>query len=785
MTSMSPNTYRYFRLNNLIIYCMIFVIVLPANAQIFSRSSQEYRSINTDMYEISIAKNGLLDLVLVSGEVVFSGAHIRYKDGKGRDQRISIPGRLTSRQEVADRLGQGQGMLFGQRGFEWHIRAYPTKPFVTAQVAYTNTTRNPIVIEQLTPWAVMGNLSDGVFSLGAEVENTRVVLSGENVGSLVASEGVIRSHDSVALHNPTTGRSFVAGFLTANRGRGTFTIDRSATAKGNAFDTFRADCIYDPPVILAPGERIESEVLYLAVAEEEVLLGLERFGKAFSVINEIREPTQSLPGGFRIDVAKINDSSFPDQFLQWLERPETGQPAEAFNTLIWGVDQATLQGSFIPDSNVFPDNILGLIAQARSFGYRSLLEITPFLTTDPNITQSFLSVDAWLPVKDAYLDTVAPFRYVLDMGHPDAVGYLQHMMYTVTQWGFQGLVIQHANASLYADFPVDNTTSNMQQLHAGLRSLRASLSPEMLFVVSPATMHTGLHTDFALVDSTVSAMQIDNVSERARLRSSDASRLSHLTPVLFYGVFQSWELPGEENSLDAARKNQRQLVEMVLSGGTVILPWSSDISQQSLKFIMPVLPPTNKISRLPNIPADNQPGILHAPIYRGADVLHLLGVLHPGGATAQNTNVAFRTIGLDPSSYYTVFDFNQKRYQGTAQGQLSIEVAGESARLFLLKRFDNRPTLQFVDNMTPPWSAEHGGSYWDHEQRKLLGQFHAIKDVPARVIISLPTPWRFLDAFSGPGEMHAALEDNLVVLNIVPRNNGLVDWEVQFHDGRM
>ncbi|MCC6486449.1 MAG: hypothetical protein IT364_03040, partial [Candidatus Hydrogenedentes bacterium] len=76
------------------------------------RPGQEYRTTTSAAYEVSIQKNGRIDVNLTGGDPVFLDAQqMIWLEGEAKAQPLSIDGRHTARQEVSDRLGKGQGMV--------------------------------------------------------------------------------------------------------------------------------------------------------------------------------------------------------------------------------------------------------------------------------------------------------------------------------------------------------------------------------------------------------------------------------------------------------------------------------------------------------------------------------------------------------------------------------------------------------------------------------------------------------------------------------------------------
>ncbi len=137
-----------------------------ALAQFTYRPGQEYRSLNTDYYQLAIQKNGRIDVALSSGDIVFLDAFpmVRF-EGDEKPEALKIDGRWSQRYEVDDALGRGNGMLLKYKNCEWSIRAYPSKPFFAVQVAFINTTKKAVYIAELLPWCV-GEPRKGALTLG-------------------------------------------------------------------------------------------------------------------------------------------------------------------------------------------------------------------------------------------------------------------------------------------------------------------------------------------------------------------------------------------------------------------------------------------------------------------------------------------------------------------------------------------------------------------------------------------------------------------------------------------
>ena len=273
---------------------ILLLLAAPVHAQIMYRPAQEQRTISTDSYALIIQRNGRIDLRLPNGEVIFDNAYPAvWFEGDARPSYLPIDGFQTTREPVRDVLGQGQGMFYSRGGGEWVIRTYPTQPFITVQCAYTNVSRRTVTVSRLMPW-VIGTPASGALWLGPGTAESIMRPFDSLTVPMDAAPGLQRGKGhsgwSLAILNPTTGRSVIAGFLTDDAGA---SYIEASDADGEGFRRFRAVTVFDPPVEVPPGGRIESNALYIAITESDAVSGLNRYGNAFARANNtLRSETQ-------------------------------------------------------------------------------------------------------------------------------------------------------------------------------------------------------------------------------------------------------------------------------------------------------------------------------------------------------------------------------------------------------------------------------------------------------------------------------------------------------------
>lgn len=150
------------------IYLFVFVFVRldAAEAAPLFHPDKTYRSVSTDLYEVTMQKNGFVDVSSVLGPQFFNNAIPRVElAGETKTKDLQVDPRFQERTEVNDPLGEGQGVTFVRNNFKWSIRTYPSKPFLTVQLSVTNDGKKAMRIAKLVPWCV-GELRSGSVYFG-------------------------------------------------------------------------------------------------------------------------------------------------------------------------------------------------------------------------------------------------------------------------------------------------------------------------------------------------------------------------------------------------------------------------------------------------------------------------------------------------------------------------------------------------------------------------------------------------------------------------------------------
>src|SRR5690606_8527763 len=122
----------------------------------------------------------------------------------------------------------------------------------------------PVKVRALLPWC-MGGKVDGGLSLGPRTGDARVLRypdqRGGGTGPIIETLQAATSSDWLtALVNPSNGQSVVMGFLSAEQAWPRIDLGYT-TDVPDPLNPIRAHPPYEPALELAPGERLDSEVL--------------------------------------------------------------------------------------------------------------------------------------------------------------------------------------------------------------------------------------------------------------------------------------------------------------------------------------------------------------------------------------------------------------------------------------------------------------------------------------------------------------------------------------------
>lgn len=366
-----------------------------ASAQIY-RPERARRSITTDQYELVIQKNSQIDLLAAGGQPLLDNAFPSITFEGGEEVPLKIDYRSTNRYSVDNPIGKGNGFHYASADCEWRIATYPATGCLTFDLAYTNNSKKTVSVAGLSPLS-LGNKGKGGVHLGGdsrEVFILRAPSEGNPFVQIGHQAGASPGH--IAASSPSTGRALVAGFLTHHQSLGTITLNQSTPTTESVFDLFSSVCIFNEPVSVAPGERLEAETLYLSIGRQDPRAALEAYVQAAQALEPF--PTRVNLSGWLPSTAE--QTSAPLLMENLTIASQRMLPMGWTNLNLGREWSSAAPGTVEPDPQRFPEGIAPIATAAHAAGLKISAQLEQ-THTDVNLIESDLN-----KLKSVGVDTV-------------------------------------------------------------------------------------------------------------------------------------------------------------------------------------------------------------------------------------------------------------------------------------------------------------------------------------------------------------------------------------------
>jgi len=767
----------------------------PVGAQLLGRGQQEARTINTDRYEVVVQRNGQINLKTIAGEYLFekARAEVRFAEEEA-PQTLPVDFRRSTRLPVHDPLGEGQGLMFAFRECEWYLRAYPTKPLITIQVVYVNTGNRPVRVAELIPWSVgSGGRGGGAVVMGTQAEQTHLLEHDASGGGSRVVTGKAQSAASLAALNPVTGRGLVAGFLTHTHGRTEIRMARTDEAGADQFDRFRASTVYDPPREVPPGGRLESEVLYLGVTEPNLLLGLERYGKAAAVWNGVRDARPFMPHGIVV-MGDVDDGGAGELSAQRV-LAEVDAMRETLGRHGWehatvGPGWQRAHGDWEPDPERFPGGMAALASEMKARGSRPGIWLDPFVVdADAPLAAQH---PEWMgtPTEEGRA-LIGQGCHILDITAPGAHEYVRELVSKLTRdWGFETLVLAGTaegaagtgiHPLLLLERYHDARLTRVEVMRQGLRAVQEGTLQDTFLVSGGPQPIVGVFAHAVGGSQRAVSTWDEGVGDAwgAAQVLSDAARNFYRTP----HQHVPW-LPSLTQHGGAGLSGPQRLAWFTgaaMTGGVLsITERVSDLPPEDLEVLRRLLPVPTRAAIPVDLMQPEAPRIWHLPLQTPAGAWDILALFNWDTLSEQELTVPFDSLGLPPGRYHTVYDFWRDHYHGTAIEQLRVRVPPGSVQLLGLRPHTAQPMLLSSDSHFTQGALDHEAVDWNPATRTLSGRFAAAADTTHVLTLLVPEGYHFESASAEGAPVEARVEDNLLRLHLAAAQGGDVAWHVVF-----
>jgi hypothetical protein len=752
------------------------------------------QTIDAGSYRLEMQKEVRVDVVTAKGGTGFRDAAPRYRSGRTSEFAPMFTSRTRATQaEVIDALGRGTCLTFPGEGRTWEITVYSGTPFLTARVTYENTGREAEQVGALCPWSSV----DGC-TVGADT-NLSVILDN---GNLFSPQAMLRTPEerevvslwNLAVHNLSSGRSVIAGFLTNERAYAQIHVLRNADPGAAAFQLFQAECLYDPPVELAPGERLTSELLYLSVAEDSPLEGLERFAASVAAFNGLQPTRRALPHGWDSWVSHYHKDITEKEMRAELDFMD--KHLKRYGWTHFSIDDGWQKGAgdWEADPERFPGGMKAFADEVHKRGMTAALWTEPFTVNVE--TPLAKEHPEWLAGPGMLgKSLLAEDERILDITAPGAYDQVRSVYRKITdEWGYDGLVeIDFVYHLLAAKTYADPKATRAEALRKGIEAIREGAGPETFIMgVAPFPI-TGMVADGMRTGIDCGPIWrnvpdqwcwgcVDTLTNAAR-RYYFAPRVFALDQdCVFFGheaTRKRWKVTSQP---ELTRDQQLAwMTGAALTGGavklgeapTLLTPAEVDV----LRRLLPVMP---QPARPVDLFERKEPRVWVLPIDCAIGKWQIVGMFNWNASAAETIPLSLAQLGLEPGVEYAVFDFWPGEYCGRAKDKMNLDVGAGSVRLLSFRPYEKRPMFLATDSHISQGATDFEALDWNSNTRTLSGRFRGIEDTDYKLSVLIPEGFAPKETSVSTGKVKVTAEAGTARLEFHCDAAGPVDWHVTF-----
>ena len=741
--------------------------------------SPEHRTINTERYELSVQRGGMVDVRLSGGAPLFENVRPAvWLEGEDAPTPFRLDGEDTMREAVDDPLGMGQGLYFLAREGEWRLRTYPTQPFLTAQVTYHNTTDEPVRVKALMPWAIRER-DQGRFEFGAARGNIEFFQphpldNGDSAPRM--SPGRSRSAWHTLVHDSATGQSVLAGFLTHHSAESEVLFDEREPENERGFGMFQAISRFDPPIELQPGETLMSERFFLSVSESEPYRALERFANANAVTNAVRPDDSFRPHALNVWPESVGRTLTADDILDEARLVAERLQHFGWNGFLVPRGWQRRAGDWTPDSGRFPNGLAPVAQALGQLGLQPGLAIEPLIVHEESAlgeTQPEWLVDP----KPEYADKLNAGERILDITAPGALDYLRSRIVEISyDWRFNLLRSETWLEPLkWAETLSDDNRTRAEWANHTAQTLRDAAGRNTYIIAAGA--------------SPESAMGIRGMSVAADQRAEDtpfsAIRSAvDLAAKRYYFAPYLWQpnlTPPHGGEDGHPSLSRHWLTASALSGGTLSLGARfSELNERDWAALRKLVPSHGRPARPVDLFTESYPLVWSLPVESEVGRWWIVGVFNWN--TEQETTVPLymEPLGMSARDYFTVYDIWNEIYLGTAERMLNVTLPPGGVHFLAFRLYRDRPMLVATDRHFTQGAVGFRDLTWDPGARTLSGMFLAHEGESVTLRVLAPPDQVLADARVDTGEVRPYREGRVWAIEIEPAQTGPVRWETEF-----
>jgi len=539
------------------------------------------------------------------------------------------------------------------------------------------------------------------------------------------------SNWNTAVHDLCSGENFVFGGLTFDRGE-PLLVTKPARTEPHSL-VFRPLNIFNPPLVLEAGERLDTEVYYLDFCSTSPLAALEDYAEAVGKWQGIRLWTQRHPeagvpsgwnswsgSGFSGGYGTGIDQEIIMANLRFMDR-EFRKWGMTFFQIDDGWQVA--EGDWEVRQDRFPDHgdrngIAWILDRARGRGFRPGLWVSPYNV----LSTSRLAAEHpdWLAKKDLVgLLSIDDSMEVLDLTHPEVQGWLAELMSRLKSWGCEWIKLDFGYWFLMTrDWAQPNVTRT--EAHRRAQALvRDTLGPEVFFL-SVAVMGP----NYGLVDSDRIGLdtmpvwegekggepgllrQIDNQGVKPSVRTLQRRYYLHNRVWIQHPDLIFFRAHADPRHPPLTLNESRSLCQVVAYAGGIVKLGEKlvEMTPEAVRVTRAVLPVYGACGRPLDLFRREFAEIWSLAVPDFPEPYHTLGLFNWGLNQDLTRNpylqmpdqdrvleVSFAEAGLDPDVPCLAYEFWSGRFLGEFAGSIRVRVPARDCLSIALRPRLGRP----------------------------------------------------------------------------------------------
>jgi hypothetical protein len=433
-------------------------------------------------------------------------------------------------------------------------------------------------------------------------------------------------------------------------------------------------------------------------------------------------------------------------------------------------------------------------------------ELWDALFKQPDGKQPMIYMPAWGYGLDSATEDFRKPVYALDPSHPKTLEFLRKVFQTYREWGVRYYMIDFlaAGADTLSNIPhakhFDKTlVSGPEVFQKGLQAIRDACGDDThLLASSGQTYHTAGFMDsvrtgndfgegrniaigFDTYPATYALKPPTHWSGPVHALTNQAANY-HTHRKLY--INNSGDVLTIDKPLQVNQAQVNATIHAMSGGPSMLGDDITYIEEDRLSLIKKTLPRPKDVA----VPVDlftrkeqGYPRVYHRRISKSFGSYDVVAVYNLETTRSVRHDVDLKSLGLDASRPYHVWEFWNSEYVGKVQGRLSVEVSALTVKVCRLTEDTGQPVILGTDMHVLMGEMEIDQCEWDATEKVLSGR--ALRPVGERGNVYIYGPPRM--GVANPKGFYLAkdVENGWLIIRCPLRfEEGWAEWNVKFFD---